>query len=141
MDKPDPIPPPPAKSGFQLNGPTVIGALYLATYFTVFSALVGVVLAYVWRRRDDQEWTASHYTYQIRTFWIGLGAAVVGLVLAVTLGLSLENRGSGGVGIAALAALALLVIVGAVLLIARCALSLVNAQQQVPMPNPRSWTI
>ena len=59
--------------GIEVNGPTLVGLLYLATYFTVVSAPIGVVLAYVWRQQPVPEWQQSQFTYLIRTFWLGLG--------------------------------------------------------------------
>ena len=54
-------------------------------------------------------------------FWIGLIGSVVGFVLLIVL-----------VGFVVLLAVAALVVV-------RSVLSLINAQKQVPMPNPGTW--
>ncbi len=72
----------------QLNGWMVAGYknaqlnyfLYLLAFFLGITAIVGVVFAYV--NRDDANSTVySHYTYQIRTFWMGLGYSVICLIL------------------------------------------------------------
>jgi uncharacterized membrane protein len=137
------IPPPPASRGFQLNGPTVVSLLYLATYFTVFTALVGVILAYLWKRQEAAEWERGHYLYLIRTFWLGIGgyAAAGGLILALMVAFESNSRVMSGVAIAAAVAAGLVILVLTVALLVRCVMSLVNAQQNVPMPKPRSWTI
>ena len=42
--------------------------------------IVAIILAYV--KRDDARgsWLESHYTWLIRTFWIGLGIGVLGML-------------------------------------------------------------
>ncbi|TCM17161.1 putative membrane protein [Novosphingobium sp. PhB165] len=112
-------------SGFEFNHPTIIALLYLASCVTGVTAIVGIVLAYVWRGEatGDGDWQASHYQYLINTFWIGLiGSIIGGLLLIVVIGLLV------------LAAVGVLVIV-------RCVMSLLNAQKHLPMPNPGTWTV
>jgi len=113
----------PATSGFDLNRPTIISLLYLTSFITGVTGIVGVVLAYVWRGESGAEWEASHYAYLIRTFWIGLIGGVVGAILMLVL-----------IGMLVILAVCVLVIV-------RSVLSLINAQKQQPMPNPDSWLI
>ena len=129
-------------TGFRFNGPTVVGLLYLATYFTACSALLGVILAYVWRRQPVPEWQQTQFAYLIRTFWLGLaGYAVLGAaaMAAVAIG------GEGHVWSTAVVALATVCFGGglllSVLLLVRCALVIVNAQQRVPMARTESWTV
>lgn len=109
---------PSTTAGFDFNRPTIIALLYLASAVLGVTGLVGLVLAYVWKGETHAEWEASHYQYLINTFWIGLVGTVVGLVLALVL-----------IGFVVLLAVAVLVVV-------RCVLSLINAQKQIPMPNP-----
>jgi uncharacterized membrane protein len=130
--------------GFQFNGPTVVGLLYLATYFTVFSALLGVVLAYVWRRQEVPEWQSSQFTYLIRTFWMGIGGYA--LFVAATVAAIAAFETPYGTMPDAVQAVGFIVCVGGalaltVLLLVRCAFVIVNAQQRVPMANARSWTV
>ena len=40
--------------GVQFNRPSLVAVLYLMTYFTGLTALVGVILAYMWRRWMSQ---------------------------------------------------------------------------------------
>lgn len=114
---------PQASSGFDFNNPTIVNLLYLASYITGITGIVGVVLAYAWRSEPKAEWEVSHYEYAIRTFWIFLIGTVLGFVLMVAL-----------IGFLILPAVAVLVIV-------RCVMSILNAQKQVPMPNPGSWLV
>ena len=58
----------------------VIYALYLAEFFTLLTALVGVIVAYVKRGEAAGTWQATHYEWQIRTFWWWLLFVVIGVV-------------------------------------------------------------
>lgn len=116
--------PPASGGGFDFNRPTIISLLYLGSFLTGVTAIVGVILAYVWKGEGGHEaWLDSHYAYLIRTFWIGFIGSIVGVILTVVL-----------IGIFILLAVAALVIV-------RSVLSLLAAQKHAPMPNPDSWTI
>lgn len=110
-------------SGFELNHPTIVNLLYLASYITGVTGIVGVVLAYVWRGEARTDWEISHYEYAIKTFWIFLIGTILGFVLMVVL-----------IGFLILPAVAVLVIV-------RCVMSILNAQKHAPMPNPGSWLV
>jgi uncharacterized membrane protein len=116
-------PQPEAASGFDFNRPTIISLLYLLSCVLGITVLIGVVLAYVWRGEPHAEWESSHYSYLIRTFWLGLIGSAISVVLMLAL-------------------IGFVLIVGvAVLVIVRCVLSLVNAQKRQPMPNPQSWWV
>lgn len=108
-------------AGFQFNNPTIINLLYLASFITGITGIVGVVLAYVWRGEPKAAWEVSHYEYLIRTFWIFLIGTIVGVILTIVL-----------IGIPLLVAVSVLVVV-------RSVLSLLKAQKQLPMPNPGTW--
>jgi uncharacterized membrane protein len=110
-----------ATSGFDFNRPTIVSLLYLSSVVLGVTALVGLVLAYVWKGEAHAEWESSHYEYLIRTFWLALVGAMVSLLLMIVL-----------VGFV------LIVAVGA-LVVVRCVLSLVNAQKHQPMPSPQTW--
>ena len=147
MTEPPNLSPPPASRGFQFNGPTLVSALYLATYFTVFTAFVGVILAYVWKRHAPHEWERTHYRYLIRTFWMGIvGYGLValsffGFVFASEADLPDTGATMDIVLIAGAVVGGLWVVLLSILLVIRCAMSLVNAQQDASMPRPESWTI
>lgn len=53
---------------------------YLAALIVGITALVGVVIAYIQRGEVTGTWRESHYTWLIRTFWIGLLFAVIGTI-------------------------------------------------------------
>lgn len=103
---------------FDFNQPTIISLLYLSSFFLGITAIVGVVLAYVWKNEPRADWEASHYQYLINTFWIGLIGGFVGAILLIVL-----------IGLLILPLVFVLVVV-------RCVLSLINAQKKRPMPNP-----
>lgn len=110
--------PAPASGGFDTNRPTIISLLYLASFVTGITGLVGVVLAHIWQGEGPEEWMRSHYTYLIRTFWIGLIAGLIATVLSfVLIGLLLFPLIAVWAGV-------------------RSVLSLVRAQKHEPMPEP-----
>lgn len=122
MSAPTPKPSgsPTQSGGFDANRPTIISLLYLGSIITGFSGLIGIVLAHVWSGEDNPDWMASHYTFLIRTFWIGFAASVL---LAITI-----------IGL-------IVVWVPFIWVAVRSIVSLVNAQKQQPMPDPKSWLI
>ena len=63
----------------------IIWILYLVNFVIPFAAVVGVVLAYVWRSEDAAHPMANHYAKQIQVFWYSLIAGVAGLVLLIIL--------------------------------------------------------
>ena len=115
--KPDMTPP---SGGFELNRPTIIGLLYAGSYLTGISGIIGLVLAYVWRSEPNQPWETTHYTYLIRTFWLSLGAIVIGFITLIV-----------GIGFLILGLIGIWALV-------RIVLSLINAQKRAPMPNPET---
>jgi len=58
--------------------------LYGLGYFTMVTALIGVVIAYV-KLEDADPVMASHFRFQVRTFWIGLLYNVIGIPLSLVL--------------------------------------------------------
>lgn len=60
--------------------PTIIYILYLLSLFVGVTAIIGVILAYMYQQRGP-EWIDVHYWYQIRTFWIGLLYTAISIVL------------------------------------------------------------
>src|SRR3546814_7077899 len=83
--------PPPATStnaSFDLNRPTIVALLYLASFLTGITALIGLVLAYVWKNEPHEPWEPSHYSFHIRSFWYGLlGAIICGILTLILIGL------------------------------------------------------
>ncbi len=115
---------PPARSGnmagVDSNRPVVVGALYLASFLTGITGLVGVVLAHIWEGEARGTWAESHYTYLIRTFWISVIAGIAAFLLMFVL-----------VGF-------LLFPLIAIWFGVRSVLSLVKASKQEPMPDPKT---
>ena len=60
--------------------PAVAYGLYLLAFATGITAIVGLIIAYA-QRDSAGPVAASHYTFLIRTFWIGLATCVVDGVL------------------------------------------------------------
>lgn len=121
-ERPDYRERPPAhrSEGFDGNRPTIVAILYLASFVTGITGLVGVVLAHMWQGERQEEWTASHYTYLIRTFWLTFVASIVALVLSLVF-----------IGL-------LLFPVIAVWFGVRSVVSLMKAQKREPMPDPKT---
>ncbi|CTQ61083.1 MAG: hypothetical protein RIE06_16165 [Roseibium album] len=59
---------------------TLIYILYLVSIIVGITSIIGVIFAYL-NRGKAGGWVESHYTYQIRTFWIGLLYSLIGAVL------------------------------------------------------------
>lgn len=100
----------------------MIYVLYLLSTLLAITALVGLVIAYLCQDRATG-WVASHYTYLIRTFWIGLLYALVSAALMFV-----------GIGF-------LLIIGVAVWAVVRCAKGLMWACDGEPVPDPRTFWI
>ena len=100
----------------------LIYLLYLVSFVLGISGIVGVVFAYV-NRGQSEDWIETHYTYLIRTFWIGLLYLLIALVLAVMI-----------IGL-------LLPFAVAVWVIVRCVIGLQKVARREAISNPRTWWI
>jgi uncharacterized membrane protein len=99
-------------------------ALYLAGFFTAFiSAIAGVIIAYA-VRKDAPDWLKSHFTFQIRTFWIGLAASIVGGATVWVLGLGF-----------------LILLATGLWFLVRSVAGLGQALNNKAYPNPEGWLI
>ncbi|MFW1678215.1 DUF4870 family protein [Pontibacter sp. JAM-7] len=72
------------ETGSQAGQCKLIYILNLVSLVFGVTALVAVVMAYVYRKEADS-WLATHYRFQIRTFWIGALYGVAGLLLTPVL--------------------------------------------------------
>ena len=63
----------------------VVHGLYAASFVTGFTTIIGVVIAYMKRAEAAGTIYESHFTYAIRTFWIGLAMSLVGFALCFLL--------------------------------------------------------
>ena len=61
----------------------VVYVLYALSYFTGITAIIGIVINYVKREDVAGTWLASHFIWQIKTFWFGLLWAVIGAATLV----------------------------------------------------------
>ena len=98
----------------------IVYILYFLGYFTGITAIIGVIMAHVQVDTADPM-LATHYRFQIRTFWIGLLYIVVGTVLS-------------------------LIVIGAAVLVwwfiwsvIRIVKGALLAAEGRPVANPRSW--
>jgi uncharacterized membrane protein len=102
------------------NNLILIYVLYLLSLIFGVTAIVGLVFAYMSRGKAGG-WVDSHYTWAIRTFWIGVLYSLICAVLAIIL-----------IGY-------LLMFLVAVWAIVRIVMGLQKASSEEPMPNPQSW--
>ena len=102
----------------------IIYVLYLLSFLAGFTAVIGIVIAYV-AKADAPDWLKSHYEFATRTFWLGffgwffvilLFCTIIGIPFALLLGLSLE-----------------------IWWIIRCVQGLDFASKDQPIPKPQSW--
>ena len=134
-----------AQTGVTFQRPAIVAGLYLATLVLGLSVFVGLILAYVWRGENDGEpWEESHFTYLIRTFWIGFGVSVamVVTVLGVAVWIAAADSSRGDPSAALVVLVVAMVGIGFLTMIWYCVrsiLSLIAAANRRPMPNPQTW--
>ena len=59
---------------------TIVYALQALSYFTGITFIAAVILNYVKKEDVQGTWLASHFRWQIRTFWYGLLWGVLGVI-------------------------------------------------------------
>src|SRR5690625_2603856 len=59
----------------------VVYVLQALSFFTAITGLIGLIINYVKRADAHGTWLASHFRWQIRTFWYALLWTVIGLLL------------------------------------------------------------
>jgi len=117
--------PPPSSSVFsdERQMAMIIYILFLVGFPTFHVAtIVGLVLAYV-NRDGAPQWLRSHYTLQIRTFWIGLLYFFVACACLFIL-----------IGVPMLVAVSVWYVV-------RCALGISRLLKNEAYPTPESWVL
>lgn len=65
-----------------LDAAKLVYILYFIGVVTAITAIAGVIVAYL-KRGDAPAIAVSHYTFQIRTFWIGLLFSVISAVTLI----------------------------------------------------------
>ena len=100
----------------------VVYCLYLVSFVVGITGIVGLIMAYV-NRGKSEPWLDTHYTYAIRTFWIGLLYALISSILMLV-----------AIG-------AILIFAVAIWVVVRCVIGLQKASAGEPIANPASWWI
>ena len=76
------------KKGESLSLKDITQIVYLCqvlSYFFGISAIVGVIINYCKRNAVKGTWLESHFTWQIRTFWISLIVSIIGWIFIFVL--------------------------------------------------------
>lgn len=117
----DPAAPPRLQDDKTLPG--VVYALHIAGAVTGgLTCVIGAIIAYV-SRKNAPEWLASHYEFQIRTFWLAMAFSVVSIILTPV-----------GVGVVALVATG-------VWLVVRGVVGLSALLKGQAYPTPKNWML
>lgn len=117
--------------------PIVIYGLYLFALFTGgLSLILGVIMAYA-LRGEAGPIARSHYIFQIRTFWWGIGLIVLGVALVIV-----------GVPLMLVLIGFPIMLIGGVMAagahlwqIVRCIVGLIRAAEGQPYVNPRTMLV
>ncbi len=110
----------------------VIYGLYIGSIMAGVTAPVGVLIAHL-RLGRSAAWLDTHLRFQIRTFWLGILAATVALLLW---------QGAGRMGVSPLYAWSfgyLFFTVGIIWLMARCAVGIHRLTSNRAIDAPKSW--
>lgn len=100
----------------------LVYCLYLVSFVVGITGIIGLIMAYV-NRGKSEPWIDTHYTYAIRTFWIGLLYALISSILM-------------------LVAIGAILIFGVVIwIVVRCVIGLQKASAGEPIARPTSWWI
>ena len=111
------------------KGALAVYILFLVPLLTVFIAaplagaafIAGGVIAYIKRGENPSEWLQSHYTWQIRTFWVGFIATILCTPLVfIFLGIPLA-------------------ILIAIWIIVRCVIGMLRLSDRKEIAHPKSW--
>ncbi|UTW10502.1 DUF4870 family protein [Marinobacterium rhizophilum] len=116
----EPAPEPSRDTQQDSGNAKIIYILYLVSLVVGITALVGLVMAYVYRS-EGSDWLKAHYRWQIRTVWIGLLYTLCGALLA-------------GIGIGFL-----IFLFAVIWFIIRCVKGLQRLERREPPANPGSW--
>jgi uncharacterized membrane protein len=98
----------------------IVYALYLGSLIVGITLLAGAVVAYIYRN-DAKDWLATHYRFQIRTFWMFVLFSIIGGLSAVVV-----------VGW-------FILVFAAVWLIVRCVIGIKRLGERQPIADPASW--
>lgn len=110
----------------------VIYGLYIGSIMAVVTAPIGVLIAHL-RRGRGEAWLDTHLQFQIRTFWLGMLAAAVSLLLW---------QGAGLMGLASIYIWGfgyLFFTLGMVWMMGRCAVGINRLTSNRAIDAPKSW--
>jgi len=114
--------------------PAIVYGLYLLAFATGVTAFIGLIVAYS-SRATASDVARSHYDFLIRTFWMGIGWAVIGgalLLFGIPLSLIL-------VGIPLVIVGGLILTVLGVWFAVRLVLGVIFLARNEPYPRPHTW--
>ena len=119
-DSPDPVQSAVTATGDNMDGPKLVYLLYFIGYVIGITTIAGVIVAYL-KRGEAGPNATTHYTYLIRTFWIGLLFGVIGMITTM-------------------------IFIGFLILVATLVWSLIRlikgfmlANDNKPVPDPETW--
>ena len=58
----------------------VVYILQAVSFFTGITALIGLIINYIKQDEARGTWVASHFRWQIRTFWFGVLWSMIGII-------------------------------------------------------------
>ena len=103
-----------------LSTQRIVYGLFAFSFFVAPASIVGLVVAYI-VRPDAPPWLQGHYTFLIRTFWIGfLYAFISALAVMILIG-------------------PLMMLGVAVWFLVRVVLGWMKMEKGQPIANPQSW--
>ena len=98
----------------------IVYILYLVSLVIGVTGIVGLIMAYV-NKGDAPDWLKTHYQWQIRTFWLGLLYAFIGvLTMFILIGY-------------------LILLFNLIWFMVRCVKGLSALDKQQPLTQPDSW--
>ena len=132
----DPLPIPPPRTRDDRVIAIAVYVLYIAGLVNGITVLVGVIMAYALKSGASEPYL-SHFVFQIRSFWLSTGLALLGGLL-ISIGIPLLLVGIGalliGLGWLILAALWVWFLV-------RSVIGLVTLYRGDAYPRPRAWIV
>ena len=119
-DSPDPVQSAVTSNGDNMDGPKLVYILYFLGFVIAITTLAGLIVAYL-KRGEAGPSAKTHYTFLIRTFWIGLLFSFIGVITSMIF--------IGFLIIAATVVWALIRLIKGFML----------ANEDKPIPDPGTW--
>ncbi len=116
--------------------PVIAYVLYLLSFATLFTVLIGLVVAYSNRGHAGPK-MESHYTFLIRTFWLSIWWFVIGGLLVVFGGIFSIIL----VGVPFLMLGIFICSVVGIWFAIRCVIGLLHLSRGDAYPRPHSWLV